>query len=73
MTNTVDGCAMQPRITADMTVNRWAAINHGAEPLTPEDIANGWHFCPDWDYMLISKAMPETDVCTCVLCVGGAV
>ncbi len=33
--------------------------------LTPEEVAAGWHFCPDWDDMLIHKDGPEAGGCTC--------
>jgi len=25
----------------------------------------GWHFCPDWDFMLIGPEWPEMECCTC--------
>jgi hypothetical protein len=33
--------------------------------LTNEEINEGWHFCFDWDGMLIHKSYPEFEVCTC--------
>ena len=33
--------------------------------LTPEELSRGWHFCPDWDYMLIGPNMKECESCTC--------
>lgn len=35
------------------------------EPLTPEEIAAKWHFCPDWDGLLINPTMGEFECCTC--------
>ena len=36
------------------------------ESLTPEEIAEGWHFCPDWDGLLIGAEMPDEMVaCGC--------
>lgn len=33
--------------------------------LTAEEFDAGWHFCPDWDGMLIHKTDGEMDGCTC--------
>jgi hypothetical protein len=33
--------------------------------LTPEEVADGWHFCHDFDGLLIHKEWPEAEVCTC--------
>lgn len=33
--------------------------------LTPEEVAEGWHFCVEWDGMLIHKDWPEAECCTC--------
>lgn len=33
--------------------------------LTKEEIKQGWHFCPDWDFMLIHRDWPEYHSCTC--------
>ena len=35
--------------------------------LTAEEIQEGWHWCPDWDYLLISPKCPEGESCTCKL------
>ncbi len=35
------------------------------DDLTPEEAKAGWHFCPDWDYMLIHKFDPEMVGCCC--------
>lgn len=46
----------------------WALERSQTLPLTAEEIAEGWHFCPDWDGMLVG---PEEDaiggVCLCKL------
>ena len=36
-----------------------------ATPLTKEELAQGWHFCYDWDGMLLGPGMPELEGCTC--------
>jgi hypothetical protein len=34
--------------------------------LTAEEIAEGWHFCPDWDGMLLGPGMVEfNECCSC--------
>ena len=38
-----------------------------AEPLTEREIADGWHFCPEWDGLLIGPGMDEWDDCPCGL------
>lgn len=35
--------------------------------LTEKELAEGWHFCPDWDYLLVGPGMPEQDGCACEL------
>ena len=33
--------------------------------ITKEEFSEGWHFCPDWDYMLVGPDTPEGECCTC--------
>ena len=33
--------------------------------LTSQEIEEGWHFCWDWDGLLIHKDDPEAESCTC--------
>ena len=33
--------------------------------LTEQEIAEGWHFCWDWDGLLIGTGMGELDSCSC--------
>jgi len=33
--------------------------------LSKEEIKNGWHFCPDWDNILIGPGMTEMNYCIC--------
>lgn len=35
--------------------------------LTKPEIDKGWHYCPDWDGMLINPGCPEAEVCLCNL------
>lgn len=36
-----------------MTEERYRALEYGESVLTCEELNQGWHFCPDWDFMLI--------------------
>ena len=33
--------------------------------LTPEEVAAGWHFCMEWDGMLINRHHKEGEACFC--------
>jgi len=34
--------------------------------LTPDEVALGWHWCPDFDYLLVGPGMEmELSVCKC--------
>lgn len=47
--------------------SRYAALMADDEMnLTPDEIADGWHFCPEWDGLLIGPGMDEFDhFCPC--------
>lgn len=52
-----------------MRIKRWAALqdNKGLE-LTDKEVERGWHFCPDWDDLLVGPSMPmELSVCRCLI------
>ncbi len=35
--------------------------------LTSSEVDQGWHFCRDWDFMLVGPEMkPELETCTCI-------
>ncbi len=41
-------------------------MNHQTQiVMTKEEIEAGYHFCPEWDYLLIGLGMPESECCTC--------
>ena len=40
-------------------------------PLTDEEISQGWHFCPDFDSLLIGPGEPEFDFCQCFNIING--
>lgn len=35
--------------------------------LTPAEISKGWHYCPDWDFMIINPDCSEAEACLCNL------
>lgn len=53
-------------VWAGMTYKRYKELNADFTlELTDEEVDNGWHFCYDWDGLLIHKDSPEATVCTC--------
>lgn len=49
-----------------MTDERYAEImEDDTVRLTEEEIAEGFHFCPDFDGLLVGPSSPEIDSCTC--------
>ena len=34
--------------------------------LTDDELAEGWHWCHEWDQMLVGPGMPEMDACHCL-------
>lgn len=49
-----------------MTSERWSALmNDDASCLTREEMADGWHWCLDWDQLLVGPGMMEMEHCTC--------
>lgn len=43
--------------------NHHRKIIKGTEKLTPEDIAQGWHFCPDFDNDLTCTMNEDSKDC----------
>ena len=37
------------------------------ESLTLQERLEGWHYCIDWDFMIIGPGMPEMKHCNCDL------
>ena len=54
-----------PNLEPNMNVNRWAEVASDLAHLTQEEANVGWHFCVDWDLLLIGPGMPEAESCTC--------
>lgn len=49
-----------------MTDERWTTLmQFDHEQLTPEEIKLGWHFCAEWDGLLVGPGMDERDACVC--------
>lgn len=49
-----------------MPLERWTALMKDDEMnLTADEIKSGWHFCWDWDGLLIGPGMMEMECCTC--------
>lgn len=47
-----------------MTDERYYALERSsALPLTPEEIREGWHFCIEWDGMLVGPGMDAFENC----------
>lgn len=44
-----------------MTPERYNLIEYGEERLSQEEMSKGWHFCYEWDFMLIGPGMWEYD------------
>lgn len=51
---------------AGMTKERWEQLMANEElSLTPEEILARWHFCPEFDGLLIGPGMDEMKSCLC--------
>jgi NTP pyrophosphatase (non-canonical NTP hydrolase) len=49
-----------------MSAERWKALTFGDEDkLTPEELAEGWHWCCEFDGLLIHPRSPEMEFCKC--------
>lgn len=48
-----------------MPNDRYIRIMQEEEELTPDDIAEGWHFCHDFDGLLVGPGMGERAHCHC--------
>ncbi len=50
-----------------MEEERWLKLMESDSlKLTDDEIRDGWHFCGDWDGLLVGPTMPmEQDCCTC--------
>lgn len=51
-----------------MQKSRWYQLMNNDElPLSQEELDEGWHWCPEWDDLLVGPEMGEWDACQCEL------
>ena len=49
-----------------MTDERWHQLMADENAtLSAKEIAEGWHWCPDWDFLLVGPDCPEAEFCYC--------
>lgn len=46
-----------------MTEERYNLLMESEEPLTEQEIAAGWHFCSEFDGLLVGPGMSEQEFC----------
>ena len=50
----------------DIDDERFAALMRSDTlELTPEELSSGWHFCPEWDGLLVAPHTEEGEFCLC--------
>ena len=52
-----------------MTLERWKALmddRTNSVNLTEAEIAEGWHWCHEFDGLLVGPGMGELEVCRCI-------
>lgn len=53
-------------LSTKMPYVRWRVLQDcDSIELTPEEIEAGWHFCPEWDGLLVGPGLEELDSCLC--------
>jgi hypothetical protein len=48
-----------------MDAKRYWMVNGEWSKLTQEELREGWHYCAEWDQMLVGPTMPEWEACLC--------
>lgn len=49
-----------------MTLDRWCEVNSSwTEKLTDQELKEGWHFCVEFDGLLVGPGMGELNHCRC--------
>ena len=48
-----------------MENDRYNFLMHSDDSLTEKEVSDGWHFCADWDGLLINNDWPESECCSC--------
>lgn len=57
----------QPNTSGGMSETRYSLLNQGHSALTKEEMEDGWHFCAEWDDLLIHpNDNKEYYLCRCV-------
>ena len=46
---------------------RYRLLEREGFGMTDQELEKGWHWCPDWDYMLVGPGMEAVNGCTCAL------
>jgi hypothetical protein len=46
---------------------RYIEVIKAGAALTEAEVKEGWHFCPEWDFLLIHPDDPEAECCDCQL------
>jgi hypothetical protein len=54
-------------VPVEISKKRQRDIELGLTRLTRTEIEDGWHMCPDMDYMLLHPSWPEHAECKCLL------
>lgn len=49
-----------------MTPERWKGLSEDDGELTPEEVALGWHWCFEFDGLLVGPGMSELSSCRCL-------
>lgn len=61
-----DESAGVPETHYGMPFQRWNELTFGsATRMTPEEVAEGWHWCASFDGLLIHPRSPEMEFCDC--------
>ena len=49
-----------------MDKKRWVELEKSLDSvISIEESEEGWHWCPDWDYLLVGPGMGELESCCC--------
>lgn len=49
-----------------MDTDRYHKIACGVSSLSEDECVEGWHWCEEWDGLLVGPGMQELDSCTCL-------
>ena len=40
-------------------------VTQTGRELSPQEYARGWHYCAEWDWLLVEPGTPEMTACRC--------